>query len=287
MKRLLINANLAGFGLGAMAYVLCRAVVAIQAHPPFDEASVFTTLMLLGWGLGALPLLIQGMFLLPVERRLRQEFRLTDLSPSQPAYARTVQLRVPPERFLDELRGLISRFLKVLPFPDDPAVENTVTYRVRYKIQYDYEISLVVLPEQTAVSLVVQRLSPVARFVTLELAAAQILAGLVKWGADRDLIVADFERVGRPERLARDLGNWLPTNDEWRGKDMPSRRPAPSHEWKLQIVLAGAGGFLAFVFLQWLGAHGHPIPKFGQHLPLYIVGAYIMRQVIRRSAPRR
>ena len=51
MKRLLINANLAGFGLGAMAYVLCRAVVAIQAHPPFDEASVFTTLMLLGWGL--------------------------------------------------------------------------------------------------------------------------------------------------------------------------------------------------------------------------------------------
>ena len=289
MKRLAVNSMLAGIAVGLGLYVIGRLAIAVQKHADFNEWTAATGFFLLGWGVMFPALFIQGVFGLATEGRLRNHFRLQDLSPAQPAYERTMKLIVPAKQFLAEMHQLIAHTFTVLSFADDWVNENCLTYRIRYRMQLEYEIRIRVAARNESSSIRVRRISAIARFSTVELAGAQLLAGLIKWAADRCIVVQDFAGSPSRNRLAKDLGNWLPNPKEWQPTMLDPDAPLPPIKFwdgtydipRARLFGAMVVALAAFLGIASLDRPGFRVPRLIKTIPLLIFFGYFSAQLKR------
>jgi len=211
MKRLILNSAVASFVAAILAYVACRIILALASPPEFDEWLAFVSFALTGVGIMFPTLVIQGCVALPIERRLVREFRLIDLWPTTPGYERTVVLTSLPSEFVDQVKDLIAAGLQVLSVTEDGS-RTSLACRVRHAILYVYEVRVRLSEDSATAAITVCRCGgPLSLLVTVEVGAVQVLGGILKWAADRDLIARDFGPFSRLDRLDKDLGNWLPS----------------------------------------------------------------------------
>jgi len=231
-------------------------------------------------------MIVAGLIGMPRARRLINEFQLKDLSPSVQGYQRAVSLRVSPRQFLDEMRLLIAECF-TLVWTDDGTGDTDLTCRVRVMVD-EGDLEIRVLSDQTGTYIAVRDASLLSPLIPVHTRTAQVLAGLVKWAAGHGLVVADFGPLSRPERLRKDLGNWLPRDDGWRTKP-PRRWHAPARDWSLRsplnrrILIAGVVTLAIYAVLVWIDRTRFPIPRGVQLLPIYALLAYTLGQVVRRD----
>jgi hypothetical protein len=291
MKRLAINLNAVTLLLGLLLAGATCIVLAFQDHPPV-RGSLFITAVACMWlTMTPIGLLTSLLRLLP-ERRLQAGFGLVDLYPVQSGYRRNLNLATSPDNLLRDVRSLIAERLIILGNTSESEGAGSATYRVRFGEEVDYEIAIAVGTDMRSVSISVRRLGFFARLATTELTAAQLLAGLVKWSADHGLVVGDFLPYVQPRRLSKDLGNWLPENDDWLDhpidlQEAAELRRARYASFRSRILVAGMFALAAFAALVYIDAHAQPLPQLVKSLPILFLATYMLRQIVVRDRPRR
>jgi len=91
-------------------------------------------------------------------------------------------------------------------------------------------IRVTVSEDRRTAELFARRDHILAPLVPVDLESTQIVAGLLQWAADNRLVVRDFGSPIRPDRIDRDLGNWVPRSNRTYAMDAGIQRASEKSE---------------------------------------------------------